>query len=268
MKQMKKVLCAALALLIDSFVAKADTPDYREGMDFTDVQPALDCLITQVAQALTAQKPGFLIEFRQNYISPNMRKYGNMFRVSDCPNSALRNRIGIAAPMLCGILDTSLRALRDEPGFWWMTYRAAWKQNVKSALLPGAIFGAAMSAVIFSLYFTDLHTMSDSAIIFSIIGILLFISMILLVLVQIPLMQLTFFQMVRNALMVFIRLTGKTLLASLLIAVYYILATGFFPSSLLPLMILNTWFPVLLSLMLLYKDLDAIFQIESRKSAQ
>lgn len=79
---------------IDSFVATKDTPPHREGMDFADVQSALDCLMTQVSQALTARRPEFLIEFRQNYIGPNMRKYGNMFRVSDCPNSALSNRIG------------------------------------------------------------------------------------------------------------------------------------------------------------------------------
>ena len=99
---------------IDSFVAKADTPDYQEGMDFTDVQPALDCLMTQVAQALTAQKPGFLIEFRQNYIGPNMRKYGNMFRVSDCPNSALRNRIGIADLRLL----SGSTAVHSDPLMW------------------------------------------------------------------------------------------------------------------------------------------------------
>lgn len=80
---------------IDSFVATADTPAYRAGMDFADVQPALDCLMTQVAETLTQRDPEFLIEFRQNYIGPNIRKYGNMFRVTDCPNSALSNRVGI-----------------------------------------------------------------------------------------------------------------------------------------------------------------------------
>lgn len=174
----------------------------------------------------------------------------------------------IAAPMLCGILDTCLRSLRDEPGFWWMTYRAAWKQNVKSAVLPGAVFGAAMSAVVVSLYYTDLGEMSNLALVLSLLGVLLMISMMLLVFVQIPLMRLSFFQMVRNALMLFIRLTGKSLLASAVIAVYYILITAFFPSSLFFLMILNTWFPILISLMVLYTDLNTILQIESRKGAR
>ena len=29
----------------------------------------------------------------------------------------------IAAPVFCGMLDTILRALRDEAGYWWTTYR-------------------------------------------------------------------------------------------------------------------------------------------------
>ena len=41
----------------------------------------------------------------------------------------------IAAPFLCGIFDTVLRALRDEPGYWWHTYRNAWKQNWRDAEL-------------------------------------------------------------------------------------------------------------------------------------
>lgn len=174
----------------------------------------------------------------------------------------------LAAPLLCGILDTALRSLRDEPGFWWMTYKAAWKQNVRSAILPGAVFGAVISLVIESLYYTDLGTVSNAALVLCLLGVLLLIGMMLLVFVQIPLMRLSFFQMMRNALMLFVRLTGKTLAASMVIAVYYILSEAFFPSSLLPLMILNTWFPILLSLMILYRDLNAIFQIESRKSAR
>ena len=47
----------------------------------------------------------------------------------------------IAAPQIVGLNDTILRSLRDEPGFWWATYRRAWKRNVKASLLPGAVCG-------------------------------------------------------------------------------------------------------------------------------
>ena len=50
----------------------------------------------------------------------------------------------IAAPVFCGMLDTILRALRDEPGYWWHTYRMAWQQNWRESLLPGAGRGFAL----------------------------------------------------------------------------------------------------------------------------
>ena len=34
-----------------------------------------------------------MIEFRQPYTGPAMRKYGNMLRAADCPNVALINRV-------------------------------------------------------------------------------------------------------------------------------------------------------------------------------
>ena len=34
-----------------------------------------------------------MIEFRQSYIGPAIRKYGNIFRAGDCPADILSNRI-------------------------------------------------------------------------------------------------------------------------------------------------------------------------------
>lgn len=36
-----------------------------------------------------------MIEFRQSYIGPGMRRFGNMFRVSDCASDIATNRAGI-----------------------------------------------------------------------------------------------------------------------------------------------------------------------------
>ncbi|MEG1980502.1 MAG: hypothetical protein RR060_07220, partial [Victivallaceae bacterium] len=38
-------------------------------------------------------KSDILIEFRQNYIGPAIRKYGNMLRAADCPGDLLLNRV-------------------------------------------------------------------------------------------------------------------------------------------------------------------------------
>ncbi|XID90261.1 glycoside hydrolase family 36 protein [Paenibacillaceae bacterium WGS1546] len=63
------------------------------GRDIASVPEAVDRLMSDIAARLKAIKPDMLIEFRQNYVGPLMRKYGNMFRAADCPNDAIENRV-------------------------------------------------------------------------------------------------------------------------------------------------------------------------------
>ena len=51
--------------------------------------------MTGVKERLSKINPDIMIEFRQNYVGPAIRKYGNMFRVADCPNDAIVNRTEI-----------------------------------------------------------------------------------------------------------------------------------------------------------------------------
>ena len=46
----------------------------------------------------------------------------------------------LAGPALAGMYDTVLRALRDEAGYWWTTYRKAFKRNFKASILPGVLY--------------------------------------------------------------------------------------------------------------------------------
>lgn len=90
------------------FVDEFDLPrgqedNLNERMDFESVQEAVDCLLSSIIEKLRVVKPDFMIEFRQRYIGPYMRKYGNMFRVTDCPNDPITNRIGsMDIRLLCG----------------------------------------------------------------------------------------------------------------------------------------------------------------------
>lgn len=89
---------------VDEFDLPSDgSNSHNELMDFESVQEAVDCLLSAVMEKLRAIKPDFMIEFRQRYIGPYMRKYGNMFRVTDCPNDAITNKIGsIDIRLICG----------------------------------------------------------------------------------------------------------------------------------------------------------------------
>ncbi|MCD7965749.1 MAG: alpha-galactosidase [Clostridiaceae bacterium] len=88
---------------IDEFYMREETPVWRAGMDYRDIQEALDVFMTAVRETLRREKESLLIEFRQRYIGPNMRRYGNMFRVADCPCSPVTNRVGcVDLRLLCG----------------------------------------------------------------------------------------------------------------------------------------------------------------------
>jgi len=76
------------------FVATDSTVlEVGDGRDYASVSQATDRLMTDVMRELRALKPDVMIEFRQNYIGPLMRKYGNMFRAGDSPNAAVDNRV-------------------------------------------------------------------------------------------------------------------------------------------------------------------------------
>lgn len=65
------------------------------GKDFQEVQDAVYCLMIGIYNRLKNIKPDLLIEFRQTYIGPQMRRFGNIFRVGDCPLSGITNRVAI-----------------------------------------------------------------------------------------------------------------------------------------------------------------------------
>jgi alpha-galactosidase len=78
---------------IDFFTAQAETElTVADGRDIASVNEAVDRLMTDLMASLRALKPDIMVEFRQVYIGPLMRKYGNMFRAADCPNMAAVNR--------------------------------------------------------------------------------------------------------------------------------------------------------------------------------
>ena len=78
------------------FAANKDTElTATDGRDIASVNAAVDVLMTDVMTRLRAINPEIMVEFRQPYIGPLMRKYGNMFRASDCPNMAIINRVRV-----------------------------------------------------------------------------------------------------------------------------------------------------------------------------
>ncbi|MFH1377137.1 MAG: glycoside hydrolase family 36 protein [Planctomycetota bacterium] len=102
---------------VDSFYDGPDAPRANAEMDIASVSAAADRLLSDVIARLRAFKPDIMIEFRQSYIGPLMRKYGNMFRAADCPNDAIYNRVRtIELRLLSGLTPVHADMLMWNPG--------------------------------------------------------------------------------------------------------------------------------------------------------
>lgn len=83
---------------IDAMVTD-DDPGVRDGYagrDCKTVPEGIDRLMTEVHSRLAEIKPDVLIEFRQRYTGPAIRRYGNLLRATDCPYDLIGNRKRIA----------------------------------------------------------------------------------------------------------------------------------------------------------------------------
>lgn len=84
---------------IDQFCFDGEDPAAKEdfaGRDIRSLPDAVHALLDDVTHRLRAIKPDVLIEFRQHYIGPAIRAFGNMLRAADCPGDSISNRVRIA----------------------------------------------------------------------------------------------------------------------------------------------------------------------------
>ncbi|MBR6763960.1 MAG: alpha-galactosidase [Clostridia bacterium] len=80
---------------IDTWSDQPGDAPYQEGMDIPSLSEAVTVFMNTVIAELKAIKPDILLEFRQGYIGPVMKTFGNMFRVGDCPGDYISNRVGV-----------------------------------------------------------------------------------------------------------------------------------------------------------------------------
>ncbi len=170
----------------------------------------------------------------------------------------------IASPELCSLADTVLRGLRDEPGFWWKTYRRAWRRNAKASLLPGALGGGLLSTQVFFLFHAGALHISTAVGATLAAGVLLVLALSLYLWPQLALMELSFPQLVKNSALLFIGQLPRSLAALAVLAVYLGLAARFFMAAVTLLPVTNLWLPVLSALFLIYPGINENFQIEEK----
>lgn len=80
---------------INTFTECTEDPALADGMgsrDIPTIPETVDRLMMDISAAIRAYRPDALIEFRQCYVGPAIRKYGNMLRAADCPADQEGNR--------------------------------------------------------------------------------------------------------------------------------------------------------------------------------
>lgn len=169
----------------------------------------------------------------------------------------------LAMPQIVGMADTLLRSLRDEPGFWWVTYRRAWKRNWKGCLVPGMVCGLVIAGQLFTLF----HLRPDNdnllmLVVMLILGMALSVGLTFYIVPQLALLDLPFLQLLKNSVLLFLGYLPRTAGAVAVQVVYWGAYLLFYPLTTLVLPFTNFWLPMSLSLLILYIPLDKSFHIE------
>ena len=171
----------------------------------------------------------------------------------------------VGGPFLSGMIDTVLRALRDEPGYWWVTYRRAWKRNAKASLLPGAICGLLLAMEIFTAFHIETGSVAVMVAIF--VALILLAGIAQYLYAQVALVDLPFSSLLKNSLMLFLGYLPRSALGILWQGLYWAAIALFWPLSGAVLILTSLWFPCSLSLLAIYPALNKSFDLEAKIKA-
>lgn len=167
----------------------------------------------------------------------------------------------LAAPQIVGLNDTILRALRDEPGYWWETYKRAWKRNAKASLLPGVVCGLLLALEIFTLFHLDIRE-NMPLVAASFVAIILLAGLSQYIYAQVALIDIPFGGLLKNSLMLFLGYLPRSALGVLWQLVYWGVIALFWPLTGFVMILTSLWVPCLLSLMGIYPALEKSFNLE------
>ena len=169
----------------------------------------------------------------------------------------------VGGPFLSGMIDTVLRALRDEPGYWWNTYKRAWKQNWRQSLVPGALLGLFVGSWAWMLRAQAESGNTSTALwVASFAGIFVCTGFFTWLLAQVPLVDLPLVQIAKNAGLMFFGFFPRTAAAALVLALYWGATLLYLPATILTILAFGFWLPVTIALMIVYPGLEKVFKLE------
>lgn len=171
----------------------------------------------------------------------------------------------LLGPFYGAMMDGILTAMRGFPGNWWRRYKMVLKRDWKSYLLPGLLTGLMIAMVLEVLMVRASGQELPMLLMWTtVIALVLFLMYSIYVWPQRVLLDLTFPQILKNCLPMFLAHFPTTLGALAIKAVYWALLLILIPYSTIFLMVLGLWFPALMSTNVVYKNINNDFHIEER----
>ena len=172
----------------------------------------------------------------------------------------------IAGPALAGLHDTVLRALRDEPGYWWHVYKRAFKNNWRAALAPGALLGFLTAGQAFLICFLLMGTIRADLLSTAMLTLNLLLTGMCVPFVfgQLVLMNMSFVTLLKNSLFLALGHAVWALVMALVQIVYWGAMLLMFPLS-VPLLVVLGFVPVtVFCQQIAYRLMDKVFGLEEQ----
>ena len=173
----------------------------------------------------------------------------------------------LAAPQIVGLNDTVLRALRDEPGYWWVTYRKAFKRNFKASLVPGVLYTVVVTLQIFLVYFcfNMLYHGTNVGVplwVATVLNLVLFQMLFAYMWPQVVLLDQPLSLTLKNSINCMIAFLPHALAAAIVQVLFWGVVILCMPLGLFLMLIFGFWFVTEVSCQIVYGDIDRVFHIE------
>ena len=170
----------------------------------------------------------------------------------------------ISGPALCAMEAIFLKALRDEPCFFWHTYKNAFRENFRRGCIVGAIFWFAMLIQLFA-FILYLQGAASAVLLGMLFLDVLLITMAMIFLIpQMVLLALDMIHIMTTSLRLMLGYIPRSLPAALIQIVLFALQAIYAPTILPVFLLIGLWLPLFTGAFLTYKPLDQSFSIEEQ----
>ena len=179
----------------------------------------------------------------------------------------------LAGPVLAGRYDTVLRALRDEPGYWWTTYRRAFRQNFKASILPGILYCVVVTLQIFIVYFcfsmlAQGVNVGTGMWVAAVLNLVVFHMLFAYMWPQVVLLDQPFHQTLANSIRCMLAFLPHALAASIVQILFWGLVILCMPLGLLLMIVFGFWFTCEICCQIVSGDLERVFHVEEQIRAK